>query len=204
MTNKIKLFLLATLPLMATLVTSCGTVRETLPARTAREMLILSTAADRALEKLPESVCKDKKVFIITTNFESYDQKYVTQKVRDVVLSRGATMVAAAKDAQVLLEVASGALSIDKQVNLLGIPELPVSVPFAGEMLTPEIPIIRKARLDGRAKILVTAIDASTNKQLVKIPVMYGQTYVSEWWFFFLGPFRWTDLPKESLKTSIH
>ena len=202
MATHTKLFVLLALPLMSLFITSCGTVRETLPTRTAREMMLLSTSADRALVKLPANICQDKKVFVSAANLESYDQKYVMQKVRDVALSHGALLVADAKDSQVILEVASGGLSIDKQVNLLGLPEIPISVPFAGEMMSPEVPIIKRAKLDGRAKILVSAIDTKTKKQVIQIPVMYGGAYVSEWWFLFIGPFRSSDLPKPEYKTS--
>ena len=52
-------------------VVGCGFVRESYPARTATEQLLISTAADRAIGELSVADCKGKKVFIDAANLDT-------------------------------------------------------------------------------------------------------------------------------------
>jgi len=51
----------------------CTTERQTDPARTATEQLLILTAADRAANKLALQISKGSQVFLDATNFEGID-----------------------------------------------------------------------------------------------------------------------------------
>jgi hypothetical protein len=61
----------------ALLLGGCATNVTTNPARSATEQLLLSTAADRALQSANLTAFANQKVFLDTTYFDSYDSKYV-------------------------------------------------------------------------------------------------------------------------------
>jgi len=86
---------------------------------------------------------------------------------------------------------------MNKHDYLLGIPELPVPVPFAGgPLVLPEIPIFKAVFYTGRAKLLFSAVDPATSTLLYETPICYGKSTHSFWWFLIMGPFKWSDLPE--------
>ena len=196
--NSVQRGILAVVAVMTLcLAVGCGTVRETLPSRSATEQLLISTAADRAVTSMPEDSLDGKKVYIDTTRLDSLDKPYVEQTVRDFVLNKNASVVP--KDnADMVLEVSSGALSVDRRDYLLGIPSFPLPIPFGGEVVKfPEIPIFKALFYQGKAKMRFTSLDPASQTQVYDIPLCYGQSKDSYWWFLLLGPFRFTDLPPD-------
>ena len=184
------------LTLTVMLMTGCGQIRETLPGRSAMEQLLISTAADRAIDDMEGASLHGKAVYLDFTNLETYDRPYVTQRIRNHVLNSGARVVDAREDAQVVLESASGGLSFNKRDYLLGLPAIviPTSV---GEIGTPELPLFKALFYRGKAKLLFTAVDPATNEQLFHVPMCYGNSHQTHWWFLFMGPFTATDLPEQ-------
>jgi hypothetical protein len=83
---------LAALTLLGT--SGCTTMRQTDPARTATEQLLLSTAADRAVEYVTLAQFANKKVFLDTAYFDSYDSKYAIGAIRDALSRAGALLMA--------------------------------------------------------------------------------------------------------------
>ena len=184
---------LCVLPILA----GCGTVRETLPDRSALEQMLISTAADRAVIKLPPEAVAEKAVYLETSNLDCYDKPYVVQRIRHAVLQCDGRLVEKPELAEVTLEVASGGLSINKRSYLFGLPELPLPIPFAGETLkTPELAIFKIVFYRGRAKLLFNAVDPATQGQLLDIRTCYGDAKANYWWLLLFGPFEQTDLPE--------
>ena len=173
----------------------CGGVRETLPERSALEQVLISSAADRAIRSLAGKEFSGKTVFTDVSNLDCYDKPYVVQRIKEEILLCGGTLAQDRKDAQVVLEVASGALSIDKRSYLLGIPEIPIPVPAAGaSMRIPEIPIFKSLTYTGKAKLLFSVIDPTTNRQVVAMPVCSGKSSYTFWWCLIMGPFEQSDV----------
>src|SRR5262245_31866595 len=117
---------------VAALASGCSTVRVTEPARTATEQLLISTAADRATAQLEMDNLAGKKVFLVDARFDGYDKPYAISLLEDRLLRLGALIVKKAGDAQVVVEIRSGALSTDHDTFLIGIPALTVPIPMAG------------------------------------------------------------------------
>src|SRR4051794_11257477 len=100
---------------------SCTSVRETFPPRTAMEQLLISGAVDDALTRLQLDIPGGTKVWIDSSNFDSYDQKYAIGAIRDRLLRLGADLVADRASADTVVEIRAGALSIEDTDRLLGL-----------------------------------------------------------------------------------
>lgn len=177
----------------------CGTIRETLPERAAKEQLVISTAADRAVNEMPESPFNGTKVYLNTTNLEGTDTAYTKQVVRDYLLANDAVLVGSRDEADVVLEIASGALSLDRRNYLLGIPAIPLPIPMAGDtLMLPEIPVLKALFYIGKVKLRMSAVDNQTKAEAFEVPVCRAKSLDSYWWFLFFGPFRYSDIPMEN------
>src|SRR5687768_12152509 len=137
----------------AILLSGCVQTRITEPKRSAVEQLLLSTAADEALEKIDFSKFAGRKAFVDVTYFEAHDEHYVISGIRDALSKAGALLVADAKEADMVVEARSGALSTDSSSSVVGMPSLPLPVPMSGTLLTPEIALYKSQKQLSTAKI---------------------------------------------------
>jgi hypothetical protein len=183
--------------LLPLLIAACSSSRDTLPARTATEQLLISTAVDNAVERIHIDIPDETKVWVDIGNFEGYDQKYAIAAIRDRLLRQGARLVAERAEADAVVEIRTGALSVDQDDMLVGIPSTDLPIPLAGDAKTPEIPFVKKDQVRGVAKIGLTAYDAKTGALLPYSPSapVYGLSYRTRWDALFVG---WTnsDLPE--------
>ena len=151
----------------------------------------------KAIETMPPEGLKGKTVFIETSNLDSYDKPYVIQRLREAVLSGEARLANSKEEADIVLEVASGGLSINRRDWLLGLPAIPLPIPYGGEWLKlPEIAIFKVVFYTGRAKLPFSAVDSATSSRADEVPMCYGRSLDSYWWILFMGPFRYSDHPK--------
>jgi len=186
------------LGLIAPALPGCGTFRETFPPRSGVEQLLISSAMDRAVEQLPTGWAEGRAVFVDYANLDAYDSPYLKQRIREVVLADGGSLAPGPEQAQVVLEVASGGVSVDKGSWLLGLPQIPLPIPFADETLVlPEAPLFKLSSYAGKAKLLFTALDPATRARFRELPTCYGRSHHRYWWLLFVGPFTTSDLPKE-------
>ena len=171
-------------------VCACSTTRETLPVRTATEQLLLSTAADRAAQQLRLSLVPNTKVFLEVDNFEGYDQKYALSAIKNSLLLQRLDVVPDKSAAEVILEVRSGALSIDENKKLwLGIPSFSVPLPLSNNSLTlPELALFRRDIQQGIAKFAITGYDQAGVFRASVGPV-YGTSNRIHWVVLLVG---WT------------
>lgn len=142
---------LAALTILAGL-TGCGQRTVSNTPRTAIEQLLLSGAADRALEKFELPELSGKKVFVDLSNLKSYDVEYVRVATRARFARIGAILVDKAADADYVAEVASGALAIEFKSSVVGLPSLPVPQSPIG---SPEITAYRSTEQTAIAKLLI-------------------------------------------------
>ena len=187
--------LMAGLFVMSTLAAGCGTVRETLPGRAAMDEILVSTSADRAIDRLSTTWMRDKKVFIETANLECLDKPYVIERLRRHVAGGGAMLLSSAEGADVILEVASGAMSFNKRDYIFGIPEIPLPIPNVGTFKTPELALLKAVFYRGKGKLIFNAVDPATNKQIRRIPDCIGEANAYFWWILLTGPYEFSKLP---------
>jgi hypothetical protein len=180
---------------LAFLATGCTSARRTEPARTATEQLLISTAADRAAADLTLDGISGRTVALVDTRFEAYDKLYVISLLESRLLTLGAKVAKDPAKAEVVVEIRSGALSIDSNSWLLGIPELAVPF-FGGPIPIPELALLKRDRMQGVAKLAWTAktIDGAL---VGAAGPAYGHSHVTKWALFMI-PFDYSDtLPQE-------
>ena len=180
------------------LVAGCTITRDTLPQRSATEQLMISAAADRAAAELTVKLKPDSKVFLDSTNFEGYDSKYAIGAITEQVLEHGARLMPERKDANVVVAIRSGALSINETNHLVGVPAISVPVPFAGTFTIPEMALFSRHQYQGVAKFAATAYDANTGEIIGTSGPRYGFSHRTHWVVLFLISWNSDDLiPKE-------
>lgn len=144
------------------------------PPRTATEQLLISAAADRAADRLSLDMPPNSKVFVDSSNIDGLDSKYAIATMRERMLKLGASLVADRGAADVVVEIRSGALSVDEDNFLIGIPQFDVPVPLAGELPFPEIALFKRAERQGVAKFAGVGYGAKDGKLLGASEPQYG------------------------------
>lgn len=178
--------------------TGCTTWEISTTPRTAIEQLLLSTAADRCLNQ-SRLVAGNRKVFLDTQYLDAYDKQYLISMVRERLGSRG-LLVDKADLADIVVEIRSGGLAIDKSDFLFGLPALPLPITLANGapvLKTPELPLIKMISRRSRAKVAMFATDVKTRKQLGATGTLYGEAYYTDWILFFI-PFTHSDIWTEA------
>jgi hypothetical protein len=180
-------------------VTGCEINRETQPARTATEELIVSSAIDRMVDKLEVQVPKGTKIFVDGTYYDGLDSKYALGAIRDRLLRAGAYIVDDKKDAEMMVEARTGAESIDKSEFLVGIPQTSVPVPLSTGVITiPEIALFKRGQMKGVAKAAITGYDAKTGELRLSTGSAYGYSHDTDWTLLIFISWSNDDLiPKE-------
>lgn len=176
----------------------CSTARETEPARTATEQLMISTAVDRALDRLNVKIPEGTKIWVDAGNFEGYDSKYAVGAVRDRLLHLGARLVADRGQADAVVEIRAGALSTNSDDMLIGIPAVELPIPMAGAAKTPELALLKKNHDEGVVKLGITAYDAKSGAlaPFTLSEPIYGFSNRTRWVVLSLFGWTHTDLMK--------
>jgi len=187
--------------LLTAIMTGCGTMSRSLPARTAQEQLLISAAADRALARVDLAPVEGKNVFVDQTFLEAYDAPYVVGKLRNAVSFYGGRLVKADENPDIIVEPRSGGLSINETGFLLGIPSIPIFFLGTG-VETPELPFFKFERQKGIAKVSVFGYKADNRQLLFSSGVRMGSSRATSYWIFLIGPLTFDNLPKLPKETS--
>jgi len=139
------------------------------PGRTATEQLLISAAADDAAAALRLDLPDERKAFVDTSNFEGIDAKYAISAIKEALLKQGVRLADARAEADTIIEIRSGALSIDQTETMYGIP----ATDF-GAVKSPEAPLFNSRFQQGIAKFAAFAYDAETGEFLASAGPVYG------------------------------
>ena len=177
--------------------TGCSQTRLTHPKRSAVEQLLISTAADRAWDAAHAEVFAGKKVYVDSAYFESEDKLYALGALRDALSSNGALLMAKAEDAEIIVEPRSGALSIDSNDSLLGIPKLPVPIPFTGVVESPELALMKAERQFSTAKFAFVAFENQSRAHFASSGPLVGKANIKYYRILGLIRFTRTTIPEK-------
>jgi hypothetical protein len=190
--------------LLAVALAGCSTTRETNPQRTATEQLLISTAADHAAQQLILKIPPGSKVFVDTSNFEGLDSKYAIGTIRERILKQGAHLVDNKGAADLVVEIRSGALSVDQEQLLVGIPHFEIPIPLAGGLGIPEIALFKKAERRGVAKFAATAYNPQGGAGSEATGPEYGFSHDTDWVVLFFISWSTDDLiPKQDREKAL-
>lgn len=178
----------------------CATSRVTDPARTATEQFMLSQAAAEAVGQLSFDVLRGRRVFVDTQYFAASEQAFVLGEVRARLLQSGVQVAPNEDEAQVIVEVRSSGVGIDRDDYLLGVPQLQLSTGAVSgganaPVLTPELAIVKNRYQKGVAGVSYVAYWATTGEIVASSGPFIGRSVRDDWWFFGWGPRSRGDIP---------
>lgn len=175
-------------------------------------MLLLSQAAAEAVGQLSAGALRDRRVYVDGSYFlpnERYkdsqaDHLFVMGEVRAKLLREGVRLMHTRDAAEIVVEVRSGVMGVDKQSLLVGLPS--VAVPgltsgATGDVLgdpliaTPEIALIKNIKQDGVTSVAIVAYWSDTGELVGTSGPFVGRTHRDDWWFFGYGPRTSGDIP---------
>ena len=199
------LCLAAALPAFAA-VAGCATVRVTDPPRTADEQFLESGAIRQAVDSLSFVALRDSKIYVDSTylyegNFPSAEQSFLLGELRNRLLVEGASVSDTRDACEVILEVRSGVIGVNRQDFLLGISgtNTPVGSTDVGSanvpIVLPELAIIKNRKQRGYADVSITAYFKDTGELVASSGPFVGRTERTDYWFFGIGPRTTGNIP---------
>lgn len=146
---------------------ACATATETHPTRTATEQLLVSRAVERAAAQFSLALPADARVFLDSSAFRGEGADYAASAVREALLAQGNAISTSRADADIVVEVRLGALSIDKTQRVVGIPRLtlPISSNFTN-VTVPELSAYSRRDRTGVAEFSAFAYEADTGRPI--------------------------------------
>jgi len=168
---------------------------------TASEQFLMSQAAEKAVAQLSFESLHGRDVFMDTTYYDSQKQPFILGEVRARCFREGIRLVPARDKAQIVLEVRSGAVGIDRHDFLIGIPSLQADVGTTESnlrnipLLTPELALVKNIEQRGYANVAFVAYWVDTSELVSSSGPFVGRTFREDWWFFGFGPRTVGDIP---------
>lgn len=185
----------------------CATIRITDSPRTADEEFLLTEAATRAVSQLSLDALRGRSVYIVTEYafatsrpFEDtfltnqvlapqFERAFLVGELRARLLKVGARLANARNEADVILELRTGALAINRIDFLLGIPAIAVAGTTASTLnnlavATPNLALFQSTKQDGYGSIAIVAYWRNTGDVLVDSGPFIGHTHRYDYFIF--------------------
>ena len=181
-------------------ISGCSSAATSNTARTAREQLLISNAVDHSLAKVNFSSLAGAKVFLEEKYMDAaVDKAYILGTLRHHILRSGASIVAKAEDADVIMEARSGGIGTDMSEKYLGIPE----IALPGLLTLPEIRFAENKAQQGYAKIGLVVLDANNKTMLGQGGVTTARSDDNNWYVLGVGPFQNGTIQSEISQASV-
>ncbi|MFO1095601.1 MAG: DUF6655 family protein [Planctomycetaceae bacterium] len=176
----------------------CTTTATSNTARTSTEQLLISNAVDQALDKVDFQPFAGHAIYLEEKYIDCVDKNYVIASLRHRFLTAGATLVAAADTAEIIVEARSGGVGTATSDSFIGTPELVLP----GMLTLPEVRMITRTRQEGAAKIGIVAYNAKTKQVLGPGGQALAQSDNTLWYAAGVGPFRSGSLKSDVARST--
>jgi len=176
----------------------CTSARTTNTARTAREQVLISNAVDRALAKIDFAAFQGSKIYVEEKYLDCVDKGYLVGSIRHRAMVNGASLVAKPEEADIVLEIRSGAIGTDTADSFLGTPE----IVLPGMLTLPEVRLIARNNQSAMAKIGLMAYDARTHQLLGDGGVSSSLSRDNNWYVLGIGPYQNGEVKSEIQRTT--
>jgi hypothetical protein len=173
----------------------CATQKESNTARTGTEQLLISSAVDKALNNFEFAPLNGKQVFLETKYLDCVDKNYVLLALKHRIMLQGAQILDKADKADIVVEVASGAVGTDVQELFVGIPEIPLPPP--SPVAIPKLAFFTRNKLNGTAKLLIVAYDARSKLPIYPTGMSLARSDQKNINVLGAGPVQMGSLPRE-------
>ena len=174
----------------------CATQRVTNPEKTATEQFLLSKAVSEAVDPLSFDVLHGRRVYIDDRFFGAPEKVLALGELRAKLLLSGVQVAPDAKEAEIILEVRSAGIGIDRYDSIVGIPSFGApsgsgtavsSVPVVG-FVTPELAIVKEIKQISYASIAYVAYWSNTGEVVASSGPSLGSAWRDDWWVLNFGP----------------
>jgi hypothetical protein len=182
----------------------CTTERVTEPPESATEQLLVSGAVDDAVSKLKIALPAGTALFVdaqyldMTPGDHVRYPKYLIGTVRDHLAGLGFRLAEDRKTADVVVELRSGAQSIDHDGHLVGLPGFSGPVPLAGTMSVPEIALYKRDQRSGIAKVALTFLNRADGSLAAPSERAVGRVDRTGWTALLFFAWEKDELPPET------
>ncbi len=188
---------LTTVMMLASLALGCATQKQSDTARTGIEQLLISTAVDRSLDKVAYKPVANAKVFIEEKYLDCTDKNYVLVALHQRLMANGCTLVTKAEDADVLLEISSGAVGTDRNDLFLGVSEIPL---ITTGVSIPRTTLYSRTRAMGTSKLAILAIDAKSKRPVINTESTLARSDHKSWSIIGAGGIEGGTLEQQIVK----
>src|SRR5690625_1289458 len=186
---------LAVASLAVLIFSGCTSSRQTYPARTGVEQLLLSTAVDNALAEVTIPEVEGERVYVDASLLEAYDRGYVVGSIRALLSENGALLQDSPESADMIVEARSGALGTDVSESLLGIPAIPIIIPGAGSSEFPEVALYSSHKQNTVSKLALLGY-YNDGSNAFSTESLAGTAYFNQYKFLLLLKINFTDVPE--------
>ncbi|HZW08461.1 MAG TPA: DUF6655 family protein [Phycisphaerales bacterium] len=189
---------------LTALISGCSTVRITDPPRTATEQFLLSEAASEAVDGLNFSTLRGRAVWVEDSYFAASEAEFVLGQMRAKMLMEGVRLAPTREECEVVVEVRSGGVGIDRYGFLLGAAAsiLPSSVltsdsddGYSVPIATPELSVLKNVDQRAVAGVSYVAYWRDTGEIVAASGPYVGRAFRDDWWYFGIGPKSRGDIP---------
>lgn len=171
------------------------TVRETTTPRTATEVLLLSTATERAVARYELGPLAGKRIAIDASRYEGVDRSFVLSALRTRVVRQGGRLVKdlratkpEAPAPEAILEVRNATLGLWEGAFSLGIPEMQYGTKAGTTGTFPGFYLLKRGSRQAYCKLQLTAYSATDGATLQRARELWGHAYYNDWWVLGIGP----------------
>jgi hypothetical protein len=183
--NPIFRFAFAIFTIVFWCLTGCSTIKQSDTSRTGIEQLLISSAADKALDKFDLRPIAGAKVFVDTQFLDCTDKNYVLVALHQRLLANHCTLVSKADDSDVVVEVGSGGVGTDRDDLFFGFPGMSSTMP--APVAIPRISLYERTKAMGTAKIALVAYDTKTKQPVINTGYALARADHKNWQVMGLG-----------------
>lgn len=177
------------------LLAGCTTTHTSNTDRTALEQLLISNAVDASLDRIDFSPLTGHSVFLNSSLIDCVDKNYVVATTRARILQSGAKLVDKQENAEIVVEIRSGAVGTNESKSFVGMPKL--SIPGPMPIALPEVKLWSKTQQTGTAKIGMVAYDAKSHEIVGSGGTILARSDDSKTYFMGIGPWQSGSVRKE-------
>ena len=173
----------------------CGTTRWTNSPRTGTELLLISDAIDRSVDRMDFRAMADESVFLDSQYLRgTIDEGYIVSSLRQKLLASGCALTEERAKAQFIVEARSGGVGTDQTDLVFGVPSVNIP-PILGSVggvppSIPEIPLIKKTAQKAVAKLAVFAYERANGRAVWQSGATPVGSVAKATYIFGAGPFQ--------------
>ncbi|MBU1348221.1 MAG: hypothetical protein KKA16_14875 [Alphaproteobacteria bacterium] len=155
---------------------ACASTTESNTGRTATEQLLMSRAADQAVDGLRLPIPPGSRVYVEGRYFQGEGSNYAQSAVRQALSEAGFALADDRNQADAIFELRAGALSLEQMRRVVGLPALALPINENLNVVSiPELSLYSRRDRVGVAEFSGFVYDAHTGAPLGAVAPMLGE-----------------------------